>query len=91
MGYNDGRKQLERILKLANLLQKSRLRVRDLAERFGVHFTRIYDDIKILEKFFVVEKERARYWIKTERPRPLFRVQRWAILTFPCNFGYNAV
>ncbi len=70
MGYNDGRKQLERILKLANLLQKSPLRVRVLAERFDVHVTRIYDDIKILEKFFVVEKERARYWIKTERPRP---------------------
>ena len=70
MGYNDGRKQLERILKLASLLQKSRLRVRDLAERFGVHFTRIYADLKILEKFFVVKKERACYWIEDKRPLP---------------------
>ncbi len=70
MGYSDGRRQVERILKLAALLQKSRLRVRALAERFGVHVTRIYEDLKILEKFYVVKKERALYWIEQERPRP---------------------
>lgn len=83
MGYNDGRKQLERVLKLINLLQKSRLRVSDLAERFGVHVTRIYDDIKILDKFFIVKKDRARYWIAAERSRlhPRITKQEFNALT----------
>ena len=65
MGYGDGRKQVRRILSIVKLLQKSRgIRVRDLAEFYDVDITRIYDDLKIIEDFYDLKKNKGSYWIE---------------------------
>ena len=59
MGYNDGRKQVRRILSIIERLQKSRgrgIRVRDLARSYEVDITRIYEDLKIIRDFYEVKK-----------------------------------
>ena len=69
MGYSDGRKQVRRILKIIERLKKSRgIRVRDLAEFYGVDITRIYEDLKIIRDFYDLKKDRGSYWIEAERP-----------------------
>ena len=65
MGYNDGRKQVERILDLARTLERSSgIRVAVLARLYGVDQTRIYSDLKILEKYYLVEKRHGVYRIQ---------------------------
>ena len=69
MGYSDGRKQVRRILKIIERLQKSNgIRIRDLANFYDVDITRIYEDLKIIKDFYEVKSERAFYWIEPERP-----------------------
>ena len=69
MGYSDGRKQVRRILDIIERLQKSRgIRVRDLADFYGVDITRIYEDLKIIKDFYKLEKDRGSYWIESIRP-----------------------
>ena len=70
MGYSDGRKQVRRILKIIERLKKSSrgIRVRDLAEFYGVDITRIYDDLKIIRDFYDLKKDKGSYWIEAERP-----------------------
>ena len=69
MGYNDGRKQVRRILNIIERLKKSSrgIRVRDLADFYGVDITRIYEDLKIIRDFCDLKKDRGSYWIETER------------------------
>ena len=70
MGYNDGRKQVRRILKIIDRLQKSNgIRVRDLADFYDVDITRIYEDLKIIKDFYELKRDKGSYWI--ERVRPL--------------------
>ena len=69
MGYNDGRKQVRRILDIIERLQKSSgIRVRDLAEFYEIDITRIYEDLKIIKDFYPLEKDRGSYWIESSRP-----------------------
>ena len=69
MGYSDGRKQMRRILSLIERLQKSDgIKVRDLAEFYDVDITRIYDDLKIIEDFCDLKKDKGSYWIEPIRP-----------------------
>lgn len=69
MGYSDGRKQVRRILKIIERLQKSSgIRVRDLAKFYDVDITRIYDDLKIIEDFYNLKKDKGSYWIEPVRP-----------------------
>ncbi len=69
MGYSDGRKQMRRILSIIERLQKvGGIRVRDLAEFHDVDITRIYDDLKIIEDFYDLKKDKGSYWIDPIRP-----------------------
>ena len=72
MGYSDGRKQVRRILKIIERLQKVQksrgIRVRDLAEFYGVDITRIYEDLKIIRDFYDLKKDRGSYWIESTGP-----------------------
>ncbi len=70
MGYNDGRKQLLRILKLIDRLQRTRygITVRDLADIYEVNKTRIYDDLKVIGEFYELKKDRGSYSIEANRP-----------------------
>ena len=71
MGYSDGRKQVRRILGIIERLQKVQksrgIRVRDLADFYGVDITRIYEDLKIIRDFYDLKKDRGSYWIEAER------------------------
>ena len=68
MGYSDGRKQMRRILSIVERLKKIRgVRVRDLAEFYGVDITRIYEDLKVIEDFYDLKKDRGSYWIEPVR------------------------
>ena len=76
MGYSDGRKQVRRILRIIERLKKSKgIRVRDLAEFYGVDITRIYEDLKIIRDFYDLKKDRGSYWIEAER------LLRWPRIT----------
>ena len=76
MGYSDGRKQVRRILKIVERLQKAdRIRVRDLADFYDVDITRIYDDLKIIREFHDLKKDRGDYWIESGR------LLRWPRIT----------
>ncbi len=77
MGYSDGRKQVRRILNIIERLKKSSrgIRVRDLAEFYGVDITRIYEDLKIIKDFCELKKDRGSYWIEAER------LLRWPRIT----------
>ena len=76
MGYNDGRKQVRRILKIIERLKKARgIRVRDLADFYGVDITRIYEDLKVIRDFYDLKKDRGAYWIESER------LLRWPRIT----------
>ena len=76
MGYSDGRKQVRRILNIIGRLKKSKgIRVRDLAEFYGVDITRIYEDLKIIRDFYDLKKDRGSYWIEAER------LLRWPRIT----------
>ena len=69
MGYNDGRTQVRRILKIIERLQKSNgIKVRDLADFYDVDITRIYDDLKIIRDFYELIKDRGYYRIESFRP-----------------------
>ena len=69
MGYNDGRKQVRRILRIIERLQKSNgIRVRDLANFYDVDITRIYEDLKIIKDFYDLRKDKGDYWIESFRP-----------------------
>ena len=68
MGYSDGRKQMRRILSIVERLKKvGGVRVRDLAEFYGVDITRIYEDLKIIKDFYDLKKDRGSYWIEPVR------------------------
>ena len=71
MGYNDGRKQLRRLLDLIKTLENTSngRRVADLARLYDVDQSRIYDDLKILKEFYHIEKINGFYRIKSERSR----------------------
>ena len=79
MGYSDGRKQVRRILNIIERLQKVQkargIRVRDLAEFYGVDITRIYEDLKIIRDFYDLKKDKGSYWIEIER------LLRWPRIT----------
>ena len=76
MGYSDGRKQVRRILKIIERLKKARgIRVRDLADFYGVDITRIYEDLKVIRDFYDLKKDRGAYWIESER------LLRWPRIT----------
>ena len=77
MGHSDGRKQVRRILKIIERLQKSTngIRVRDLADFYGVDVTRIYEDIKIIKDFCELKNKQSLYWIEPKRP------PRWSPIT----------
>ena len=76
MGYNDGRKQVRRILSIIEHLQKAGgIRVRDLAGLYDVDITRIYNDLKIIKEFRDLKKDKGDYWIETER------LLRWPRIT----------
>ena len=69
MGYSDGRRQMRRILSIIERLQKaSSIRVRDLAEFYDVDITRIYDDLKIIEDFYDLKRDKGTYWIEPVHP-----------------------
>ncbi len=76
MGYSDGRKQVQRILKIIDRLQKSNgIRVRDLADFYDVDITRIYEDLKIIKELYELKKDKGAYWIESER------LLRWPRIT----------
>ena len=70
MGYNDGRKQVRRILNIIERLQKATrgIKVRDLANLYDVDITRIYEDLKVIKDFYELEKDRGGYWIESVGP-----------------------
>lgn len=70
MGYNDGRKQLRRLLELVRTLENTQygMRVSVLARLYDVDQTRIYNDLKIISEFYELEKNNGSYRIKNERP-----------------------
>ena len=69
MGYSDGRKQMRRILKIIERLQKSNgIKVRDLSDFYDVDITRIYEDLKIIKDFYELKKDGGYYWIESFRP-----------------------
>ena len=70
MGYNDGRKQLRRLLELVRTLENTQygMRVSVLASIYDVDQTRIYNDLKIIAEFYELEKNNGSYRIKNERP-----------------------
>ena len=71
MGYSDGRKQVQRILDLIRTLERSSgMKVAALARLYGVDKSRIYNDLKILKKYYVVEKRQGVYRIRGERKMP---------------------
>ena len=71
MGYSDGRKQVQRILDLIRTLERSSgMRVAALARLYGVDKSRIYNDLKILEKYYIVEKRQGFYRIQGQRKMP---------------------
>ena len=71
MGYNDGRKQVQRILDLIRTLERSSgMKVAALARLYDVDKSRIYNDLKILKKYYVVEKRQGVYRIRGERKMP---------------------
>ena len=68
MGYSDGRKQVERIMDLARTLERSSgIRVAVLARLYDVDQSRLYSDLKILEKYYLVEKRHGVYSIRGQR------------------------
>ena len=68
MGYNDGRKQVRRILSIIDRLQRTDgITVRALASFYDIDITRIYDDLKIIKEFYDLKKDRGDYWIESER------------------------
>ena len=76
MGYNDGRKQVRRILSIIDRLQKADgITVRSLASFYDIDITRIYDDLKIIKDFYDLKKDRGSYWIEAER------LLRWPRIT----------
>ncbi|MXV83157.1 WYL domain-containing protein [Candidatus Poribacteria bacterium] len=76
MGYNDGRKQVRRILSIIDHLQKvDGITVRSLASFYDIDITRIYDDLKIIKECCNLKKDRGSYWIETER------LLRWPRIT----------
>lgn len=77
MGYTDGRKQLLRLLDLARTLERSRgMRVAALARLYDVHESRIYNDLKILKKCYVVKKDKGVYRIEGGRPPRWPRIKK---------------
>ena len=71
MGYSDGRKQVQRILDLVRTLERSSgMKVAALARLYDVDKSRIYNDLKILEKYYIVEKRDACYRIQGQRTVP---------------------
>ena len=70
MARNDGRNQLKRILDIIKTLEQSPngWRVRNLARRYSVNQSRIYSDLKIIEEFYVLKRDKGVYRIKGERP-----------------------
>ena len=71
MGYSDGRKQVRRILKIIERLQKlNGIRIRDLANFYDVDITRIYEDLKIIKEVFI---ERWKKWGFQPSIHPLMR------------------
>ena len=69
MGYSDSRKQVRRILKIIERLQKSNgIRVRYLADFYDVDITRIYEDLKVIKDFYELKKDKGSYWIEPVRP-----------------------
>lgn len=68
MGYSDGRKQVGRILRIIDRLQKSKgIRVRDLADFYDVDITRIYEDLKVIKELYDLKRDKGDYWIEPER------------------------
>lgn len=71
MGYSDGRKQVQRILDLIRTLERSSgMRVDVLARLYGVDKSRIYNDLKIIEKYYTVEKKQSFYRIQGQHTMP---------------------
>ena len=76
MGYNDGRKQVRRILSIIKRLQKADgITVRDLASFYDVDITRIYNDLNVIKEFYDLKKDSRGYSIESER------LLRWPRIT----------
>ena len=77
MGYNDGRKQMRRILDLVRTLERTPgMRVAALARLYGVDKSRIYNDLKILEEYYIVEKKDSVYRIHGQHKMPAPRITK---------------
>ena len=77
MGYSDGRKQVRRILDLVRTLERSSgMRVAALAKLYDVDKSRIYNDLKIIEKYYIVEKRSGFYRIQGQHKMPWPRVTK---------------
>ncbi len=77
MGYNDGRKQVRRILDLIRTLERSSgMKVATLARLYGVDKSRIYSDLKILEEYYIVEKRHGVYRIQGLHKMPFPRITK---------------
>ena len=71
MGYSDGKKQVGRILDLIRTLERSSgMRVAALAKLYDVDKSRIYNDLKILENYYIVERKQGFYRIQGQRKMP---------------------
>lgn len=77
MGYSDGRKQVRRILDLVRTLERTPgMRVAALARLYDVDKSRIYNDLKILEEYYIVEKKDGAYRIQGQHKMPAPRITK---------------
>ena len=77
MAYSDGRKQLRRLLDLIRTLERKQgLRVDVLARMYDVDKSRIYNDLKILNEYYIVEKKDSCYRIQSQRKMPSPRISK---------------
>ncbi|MDE0084717.1 MAG: WYL domain-containing protein [Candidatus Poribacteria bacterium] len=90
MGYNDGRKQLRRLLELVRTLENTQhgMRVAVLARLYDVDQTRIYNDLKIIAEFYNLEKKNGFYRIINERP-PLTQKELTALTAAVNAFSHS--
>jgi len=77
MAYSDGRKQLRRLLDLIRTLERTQgMRVAALARLYDVDKSRIYNDLKILEEYYNLEKKDSCYRIQGQRKMPSPRISK---------------
>ena len=65
----------ERILSLLTKLSKSKMQVKDLADFYGVNAGRIYEDLKILERWVNLKKTKSFYWIEHPPQKSVYQLK----------------